>query len=126
MGTFRTPIEIGDPTGSRWTALDVLVDTGASHTVVPAAILEQLGVRPHARATFRLADGRRVEREMGRTWVRVDGREEITQVVFDEERTDGLLGVVTLEEMRLGIDPMSRRFVPVEGLMMRLTRAQEA
>ncbi|MBI4311794.1 MAG: retroviral-like aspartic protease family protein [Chloroflexi bacterium] len=118
MGIFRTTVEIGDPTGSRWTPLQVLVDTGASHTVMPAAILEQLGVRPHATATFRLADGRRVERDIGRTWIRVDGHEEITQVVFEAERTDGLLGVITLEEMRLGVDPISRRFVPIEGLMM--------
>jgi clan AA aspartic protease len=118
VGTFRVTIEVGDPQGQRWQAVEALVDTGATYTVLPRPLLEALGVRPHTRAPFLLADGRQVELEVGRTWVRLDGREEFTLVVFGDEGTEPLLGAVTLEEFRLAPDHVARRLVPVPGLLM--------
>jgi hypothetical protein len=80
-------------------------------------MLEGLGVVPHARAPFVIADGSRVELEIGRAWIRIDGQEELSRVVFGET---ALLGAVTLEEFLLAPDPIGRRLVPVEGLLMRL------
>src|SRR3970040_2760819 len=76
MGTFRVSIEVGDPAGQRYETVEALVDTGATYATLPAPLLHALGVVPHARETFVLADGRRVERDIGRTWIRVDGRTE--------------------------------------------------
>ncbi len=45
--------------------------------------------------------------------VRIDGREALTEVVFAEEDTEPLLGMITLEEMALGIDPIRQVLVPV-------------
>jgi len=117
VGTFRVLIEVGDESRRRFESVEALVDTGASHTVLPRRLLEELGVRPHTRAQFLLADGRTVELEMGRAWVRIDGDEEITLVVFGD---DALLGAVTLEELRLAPDPVGRRLLPVPGLLKRL------
>ena len=118
MGTFRLNLEIGDPSGSRYREVSALVDTGASHTVMPSSLLQELGVESHTSGLFVLADGREVEREIGRTWIRIDGREEITFVVFGGEDVQPLLGAYTLEGLRLGIDPVARKLVPVRGLMM--------
>ncbi|MFQ5814787.1 MAG: retroviral-like aspartic protease family protein [Anaerolineae bacterium] len=119
MGTFRYPIEVGDPQGQRYERVEALVATGASYTVLPASMLRRLGVTPHDRIPFILADGRQIEREVGRTWVQIDGKAEITLVVFGEEGTDLLLGAYTLEGLRLGVDPYNRRLVPTPGLLMR-------
>ncbi len=113
MGTFRVSIEIGDPGGQRFETFEALVDTGATYTTISAPLLERLGVVPHARDTFLLADGRRVERDIGRTWVRVDGRVELTLVVFGDPDTPPLLGAYTLEGLRLAADPVGRRLIPV-------------
>ena len=118
MGTFQIEIEIGDPQGERFEQVSTLVDTGSTYTVVPRPLLERLGVQPHTRDRFRWADGRVVEEDIGRTWVRVDGRSEITLVVFGEEGASPLLGAYTLEGFRLAPDPVGRRLVPVEGLLM--------
>jgi len=118
MGTFRVTIELGDPAGRRWEALEALVDTGATYATFPAALLRGLGVRPHAPGVFILADGRRVEREIGRTMIRVDGQEDMVPVVFGDAEATPLLGAVTLEILRLGVDPVSRRLIPVPGLLM--------
>lgn len=117
MGTFRVRIEVGGPDRVRFEPVDVLVDTGATYTVLPRALLHELGVAPHTRAPFVVADGREVELEIGRAWIRIDGRQEHSLVVFGES---SLLGAVTLEEFRLAPDPVSRRLVSVPALMMRL------
>lgn len=118
MGTFRVTIEIGDPVGERYERVEALVDTGATYTVVPAFTLRRLGVVPHVRDAFLLADGRRVEREIGHTWVRVDGRAVITLVVFGEPDDPAALGAHTLEGLRLAPDPVAKRLVPVPGLLL--------
>ena len=118
MGTFRVQIDIGDPEAERFESLDVLVDTGSTYTVVPASVLRRLGVRAHRRSTLELADGSRKEWEMGRTWVRLDSKQEMTLVVFGEEGVEPILGAVTLEEFLLAPDPSRRRLVPVPGLLM--------
>ncbi|MFQ5879991.1 MAG: retroviral-like aspartic protease family protein [Dehalococcoidia bacterium] len=118
MGTFRVAIEIGDPQGSRFESLEALVDTGASYTWVPASVLRGLGVGPSFRFPFLLANGRRIEREMAETRVRLDGRERTTLVVFGDEGTQPLLGAYTLEGFGLAPDPVNRRLIPVPGLLM--------
>jgi predicted aspartyl protease len=67
---------------------------------------------------FLLADGGRIEREVGRTWVRIDGKAEITLVVFGDEDAEPLVGAYTLEGLRLGVDPLNRRLVPIPGYLM--------
>jgi hypothetical protein len=64
-----------------------------------------------------VADGREIELEIGRAWIRVDEREELSLVVFGEA---ALLGAFTLEAFRLAPDPMSRRLLPVPALLMRV------
>ena len=118
MGTFRVPIEIGDAAGERWETVEALVDTGATYTTAPAPLLRQLGVTPHARETFVLADGRRVEHDIGRSWIRVRGRAEVTVLVFGDPGAPPLLGAYALEGLRLAPDPIGRRLVPVPGLLM--------
>ena len=66
MGVFQVELEIGDPRGERYKTIEALVDTGASYTLLPTPLLEELGITPHAERTLRLADGRKVQ--MGYAW----------------------------------------------------------
>ncbi len=118
MGTFRVSLEIGDPAGQHYEMVEALVDTGATYTTVPAPLLERLGVVPHVRDSFILADGRRVDRDIGRTWVRADGRVELTLVVFGDPDGPSRLGAYTLEGLRLAADPVGRRLMPGPGLLL--------
>ena len=111
-------IEAGDPQAQRFRAVEALVDTGASYTTLPAPLLRDLGVAPHGRRPFLLATGGTVMRDIGRTWVRIDGRVEMTIVVFGDPDGLPLLGAVTLEEFGLGVDPVARKLVPVPGLLV--------
>ncbi len=120
MGTFSVNIGIGNPEGTSFETLEALVDTGASFSWVPRDFLERLGVQAQDRWEFETADGRIIQRDVGRTWVRIDGRNEITLVVFGDEGSPPLLGAYTLEGFLLAADPVNRRLIRVRGLAMRL------
>ena len=74
MGIFQVELEIGDPNGLRFEAVNALVDTGASYTLMPAPLLRDLDIVPHAERTLTLADGRRVQMDYAWTWMRADGQ----------------------------------------------------
>jgi len=59
MGSFRVRIEIANPEGARVEAVEALVDTGATYTMVPRDLLQRLGVQPEEEWPLVLADGRR-------------------------------------------------------------------
>lgn len=120
MATFTIPLEVADPQGRRYETVDVLVGSGATYTALPASVLGRLGVVPHSARRFVLADGSRVERGFGRAWMRIDGREELSPVVFWDEGAQPLLGAVTLEIFGLGIDWVNGRLMPVDALMLAL------
>lgn len=118
MGTFSVTIEVGDPQGQRYETVEALVDTGATYSQMPASLLQSLGVRPHGRVTFMYANGAQEERPIGRTWVRMDGKTEITLVVFGLEEAGSLLGAYIMEGFLVAPDPVNRKLVPGTGLMM--------
>lgn len=123
MGTFRVPIEIGNVEGTRFETVDALVDTGASYSRAPRALLKRLGVHPQERWPFRIADGSVVDYEVGQGLVRLAGRSRFTVLVFGDEGQEPLLGAVTLEEFGLSVDPLHRRLVPVPALLMQIGQA---
>ena len=118
LGRFSVDIEIGDPDGNRFEPVRAPVDTGASYTTISSSVLQEMTVTPHERVTFVLADGWRIERDVGRTWVRIEGESEITLVVFGDEESEALLGAYTLQGRLLGVNTPNERRVSVPGLMM--------
>ena len=116
MGIFQVELEIGDTNGQRFESINALVDTGASYTLIPAPLLHELGIVPHTERTLTLADGRRVRMGYAWTWMRIDGQQDISPVIFGNDDATPLLGVMTLELFALGIDPVSQRLIQVDAL----------
>jgi clan AA aspartic protease len=113
MGTFSVSVKISDQSQQSFEEVEALVDTGATNTVVPADVLVRLGIQPYRKSVFELADGRELELDIGRAWIRVDGQQEFSQVVFGPPGSSPILGAITLEEMNLAVDPVGKRLVPV-------------
>ncbi|HEY7269861.1 MAG TPA: clan AA aspartic protease [Dehalococcoidia bacterium] len=113
MGSFNVEVEIGDPSGTRFESVEALVDTGAAYTCIPSDVLTRLGVRPTDRRTFELADGRMTSYGFAFATIRLQGKVQPTPVIFGDEGSGALLGVVTLEEFSLGIDPMNQQLIEV-------------
>ncbi|MCY4369826.1 MAG: aspartyl protease family protein [bacterium] len=117
MGTFSWPVRISSLDGRRIREVEMTVDTGAAYTTLPARLLHEMGIEPTSRRTVLLADGRRVESDLGRAWATIDGTSEMTLVAFGEEDAPPLLGAYTLEGMGLAADPVAQRLVPTEMIM---------
>jgi predicted aspartyl protease len=81
-------------------------------------MLRRLGVAPPKKGLFRLADGTRIERDIGQTWVRLEGSGAIVPVIFGDEDARPLIGAVTLEIFLLGVDPVGGCLMPVAGFLM--------
>ncbi len=112
MGTVTVAIEVGDRQGHQFEELDIIVDTGSTYTAVPRAMLERLGVPIQRSMPSQTADGRVVPVDIGQTVVRLEGIEFYTPVIFAEASEPSLLGVVTLEEAGLAVDPVNGRLIP--------------
>ena len=115
MGKLVVTIGVGDQQGRQFEDLEVTVDTGSTFTAVPRALLQRLGVPVRRSARSRLADGSSVPVDIGWTVVRLEDQIFATQVTFAEENQPSLLGVVTLEDALLAVDPVGQRLVPVEA-----------
>ena len=113
MGAVTATIEVGDPLGRDFQKLELEVDTGSTYTALPRTLLESLGVSANRTEQSRLADGTVQSVEAGWTQVRVAGKQIATPVVFAEEGEPSLLGVVTLEEAALGVDPLNNELITV-------------
>ena len=118
MGLTILEIEITNPARmDAWKPLEFLIDSGAIYSVVPRAILEDLGITPIARQEFRLASGTKVVREKGVAVFRYGDRVGGADVIFGEEGDLQLLGAFTLEALGLGLDPLKRELVPLPMLL---------
>ncbi|MDP2954423.1 MAG: clan AA aspartic protease [Chloroflexota bacterium] len=117
MGTFTVLLQVAGPDRQRFTEVEALVDTGATHTLLPGDLLRRLGIETVDRVSFQLADERVVEYEVGEARLRLDGRERTALVVFGPEGATPLLGATTLELFNMAVDPVRRRLVPVPGLL---------
>jgi predicted aspartyl protease len=98
----------------RETSVDMTVDSGAIYSVVPAPVLRGIGVQPERSETFWLADGRHVRRQVGFVFFAIEGSEAVSRVIFGRTGDACLLGMVTLEELGLSLDPLKRRLRPLK------------
>ena len=101
----------------RWTTIDALVDTRVFMTSVPASILRELGIESVDKRTFQLSEGETRQMEIGYARIRLEGKEGIAQVVFNDNGTSPVLGRLTLDGMLLEFDPDTQTFIPKIGLL---------
>src|SRR5438045_408491 len=114
VGVFRTTIEVQnlDMRGPRHALPETLVDTGSEFTWIPRGVLEELGIHARRKQAFEVADGRRIERDIGYALVSAGGTEAPDLVVFAEAGDKTLLGSHSLEGLNLKIDPVRKQLIP--------------
>jgi predicted aspartyl protease len=124
MGLTVLEIEVGNPARpDDTTTLEFLIDSGALYSVVPTAVLEELGIQPLTEETFRLADGSKTVRKKGIALFRYGDRVGGADVVFGEDGDCVLLGSLTLEALGLSLDPLKRELRPLPMLLASCQRS---
>ena len=98
-------------------AIEVLVDSGAELTWLPAELLSKVGITPRRKRTFQTATKQVIEREVGYAILRAEGYETADEVVFAQPSDLNLLGVRTLEGFGVMVDNIAHRFVSTTTLV---------
>jgi clan AA aspartic protease len=119
LGYVRVKAKIRNPEEKeRQLEIELLVDTGAIYSIIPANILESLKIARRSIRKMRLADGSVIERHLGIAEVEVKGETAHSNVIFGEERDASVLGVTALEELGLQVDPITGELKPMELLLL--------
>lgn len=119
MGTFRVTVQVFSLANRALAReLEMLVDTGATQSIVPRAILEELSVPVERVQSFRLANGEAIDRNVGWVGLRFQEREAHTLAIFGEPADATVIGALTLEELGLEVDPRERALKPTVAWLL--------
>ena len=127
MGTFETRVAVGRDKTGPFREVTALVDTGATYSMLPSALLRELGVEPSIEREFTLADGRKQRMGLGEIRFRidpdggnncVDDVEERTSLVVFGPAERFLLGAVTLQTFGLIADTTHHKLIPSPELTL--------
>ena len=121
-GVGATYIEgvVTGPTGER-ARVRFLVDSGAVYSLLPHDVWRKLELSPRRIQRFALADGTGIERAVSGCRIAFpQGETGDTPVILGEPGDVALLGVVTLEELGLVLNPFDRTLHPMEHLLLHI------
>ena len=96
-----------------------LVDTGAVHCLAPSRELRKAGIAVEGKETYELANGQPVEYCYGFARVSFMGEETVTRVIFGPEEAEPILGVVALESVGIGVDPVSHSLKKLPAISLK-------
>jgi predicted aspartyl protease len=108
-GTVRGP--------SAEETLDFLVDSGATYTILPRHAWKMIGLTPQRTLTFRLADNTKIIRDISECYLETAMGKGHTPVVLGKAGDEPILGVVTLEQFGLILNPFSRTLQPMRLIL---------
>jgi clan AA aspartic protease len=104
--TFIEGIVTG-PTGKS-RSVKFLVDSGASYSLLPLDVWQEIGLESKKKATFTLADGTTTDRHISECHVALADQEGHSPVILGQPGDEPLLGVITLANLGLVLDPFQR------------------
>lgn len=117
MGLIHINVTLTHPTNhDAAEEIRVLVDTGATLSVVPAELLERLGIERDTQRRLR-GFGGVIVRDVGIARMRYGDVAAGVVVVFGEESDPTVMGVTALEVLGFQIDPVGGALQPAEMLV---------
>ncbi len=119
MGHVNVEVKITNPENGKFVEEMALVDTGATNTILPRELAEQLQLKTTSKRKVRTANGY------------VDVENSVAEIGICSEKTtitvgiarsatikNPVIGVTTLEVLELAVDPASRRLVKSEPMWL--------
>ncbi len=119
MGHVNVEVKITNPENGKFVEEMALVDTGATNTILPRELAEQLQLKTTSKRKVRTANGY------------VDVENSVAEIGIGSEKTtitvgiarsatikNPVIGVTTLEVLELAVDPASRRLVKSEPMWL--------
>lgn len=118
MGLTAVELEIANPAKPKSRAkVRLLVDSGATLSVVSGSVLRRLGIRPHSKRGFILANGDKIERRVGDALFFFQGQRGASPAIVGEPGDADLLGTITLGTLGFILDPLRRELRPLPMML---------
>ena len=96
VSTFSVQAIIANPERPQpWLGIDLLVETGATYTLLPGEVVRHLDLTTPWRRTATLASGEDVTYPMGQVLMRLNGEEMATVFLAGPPGCQGLIGAVS-------------------------------
>lgn len=108
MGVTRARVIVFSIDLTHQETCELIVDTGATLSWVPEEVARRAGIRPTEVRTFRLADGREVDRPVGEAIIECEGLRGATRIVIARPGDGSVLGLLALEGLGLEVDPTAQ------------------
>jgi clan AA aspartic protease len=118
--TVKSFIVKHDRNAKKKMEVNFLIDSGAVYSLVPGPELKKLGIAPYRTVKFILADGSKIEREVGDAYFEYQGEGGAAPVIFGEKGDEPLLGATALESIGLMLNPFKRELYPMRMLLMKV------
>lgn len=101
------------PEDVRSIEIDALVDTGATHLILPEDVVSRLGLADLEWSEARLADGKLIPtRRVGGVRLDLLGRDTITTAYVFPAGTMPLIGQIPLEDLDFVVNPRDQSLMP--------------
>ena len=115
MGSFEHRIGIHNGNGGDARTVSALVDTGAAYSIMPATLLQELGIEATRRERFTFANEDEATLPVGHAFFEVGGKEAPSPVVFGSENTY-IFGATSLQALGLIADTTNHTLIPAPRL----------
>lgn len=118
MGFVYVEVEISNPAAPEMSEeITMFVDTGATLSVLPARLLDRLGVRRENTREFR-GFAEDLTRDTGIVRIAYEGIREGVSAVFGMDGDPVVMGVTALEVLGYQVDPENDRLVRADMLLL--------
>lgn len=102
----------------------MLVDTGATNSVVPRPILGAIGVVPEGKKTHELADGTKVQMDVATARIELMGELTAGLVVFGRVDAEPVLGATALESVGVEVCPQNQQLAKRSAVRLKAAPAR--
>lgn len=113
MGLTFVEGTVHGPTGKS-RQVQFLVDSGATYSLLPHDVWQEIEIEPLKTLSFAMADGTPIDREIGECRIELAGESRHTPVILGIPGDEPLLGAVTLEILGLVLNPFQRKLQPMK------------
>ena len=108
MGETRTSFKIYGINGQAF-EMEAVVDTGATFTKIPRALVPALELQVNYETAVELGDGRQVKRGLALAEVEIEGVRRPILIAIGGEEEKPLIGYTTLEVLGFKVNPITRK-----------------
>ena len=117
VGLFEVAVRVANPMDRVFHKAIMLVDTGATFSVLPASLLEEMGISSDSEDEFTLANNEPKTYRVGEARFSVGDKERTSPVIFGDESTY-LLGATSLQSLGLIPDTTNHQLVEAPKLLV--------